>query len=461
MRLLPPLPSLRVLPGRLRPSSPSGPRTSVLPSPASGSRRPWCVRRFGPLGARCRARPSRSSGPLPRDRCWSAPGEAPVTRLNAAAPSARRSGSHGATTRGRRPHVLDTSGFGRCVRTVQGYGRRLMPVPGPLAQAPESGPARPHDVAHVPAGGVALQVTGVSARGALAALMAFAAFASLAALTGVAAARAGGRGAPAEPGPTAPQAAEAPPPTSADRAWPVDGEAGSRPTILRGWEPPPAPWAPGHRGVDLAAAPGTTIRAAAPGEVTFAGVVAGRGVLTIQLSGTGEPPLRTTYEPVRASVRKGDRVDAGQPVGILQQGPFHCHEPCLHWGLLHGRTYLDPLTLIPPRMQQGGPSRLLPLTGVPVPPERPRSAGPHTDGASGGRETFERRATADGGVSGERRPMGLGIAWRPARAGATWRVGAAGSGRWPPGSASADGAPCPECLGGEVAAGWQRLRPSG
>ncbi|MFD9815239.1 murein hydrolase activator EnvC family protein [Streptomyces sp. NPDC059080] len=264
--------------------------------------------------------------------------------------------------------------------------------------------------------------------------MAFAALASLAALTGVAAARAGGRGAPAEPGPIAPQAAEATPPASADRAWPVDGETGSRPTILRGWEPPPAPWAPGHRGVDLAAAPGTTVRAAAPGEVTFAGVVAGRGVLTIQLSGTGEPPLRTTYEPVRASVRKGDRVDAGQPVGVLQQGPFHCHEPCLHWGLLRGRSYLDPLTLIPPRMQQRGPSRLLPLTDVPVPPDTPPDGGTSHGRGERGRETFESRGTVVGGVSGERRSMGPGIAWRPARAGATWRAGAARSGRRPPGT---------------------------
>ncbi|MFF9482316.1 M23 family metallopeptidase [Streptomyces sp. NPDC014733] len=123
--------------------------------------------------------------------------------------------------------------------------------------------------------------------------------------------------------------------------------------------------------MDLAAPPGTTVRAAAPGEVAFAGVVAGRGVVTVQLSDTGEPPLRTTYEPVHASVRKGDRVAAGQPVGVLQQGPFHCHETCLHWGLLRGKTYLDPLTLLPPDMRRTGPSRLLPLTGVPTPPDTP------------------------------------------------------------------------------------------
>ncbi|UQA92828.1 M23 family metallopeptidase [Streptomyces halobius] len=140
-----------------------------------------------------------------------------------------------------------------------------------------------------------------------------------------------------------------------------------RPTVLRGWKPPPSPWAAGHRGVDLAAKAGATVRAAAPGRVAFAGTVAGRGVLTIELSRSGRPPLRTTYEPVRATTRIGERVAAGQPVAVLQHGPFHCRAPCLHWGLLRGKSYLDPLTLLPPPMLRGGPSRLLPVIGVPVP----------------------------------------------------------------------------------------------
>ncbi|WP_079146019.1 M23 family metallopeptidase [Streptomyces lydicus] len=159
----------------------------------------------------------------------------------------------------------------------------------------------------------------------------------------------------------------------ADRAWPVDGKgrSGIRPTVLRGWEPPPAPWAAGHRGVDLASPVGATVRSAAPGRVTYAGKVADRGVLTIELSPSGRPPLRTTYEPVRATVHKGQRVAAGQPVGELQRGPFHCREPCLHWGLRRGKTYLDPLSLLPPSMRNGGPSRLLPVFGVPLPADGP------------------------------------------------------------------------------------------
>ncbi|MFE2159103.1 murein hydrolase activator EnvC family protein [Streptomyces lydicus] len=160
----------------------------------------------------------------------------------------------------------------------------------------------------------------------------------------------------------------------ADRSWPVDGQgrSGIRPTVLRGWEPPPAPWAAGHRGVDLASSVGAPVRSAAPGRVAYAGNVAGRGVLTIELSRSGRPPLRTTYEPVRATVHRGQRVTAGQPVGVLQRGPFHCREPCLHWGLRRGKTYLDPLSLLPPTMRNSGPSRLLPVFGIPLP------AGGHT-----------------------------------------------------------------------------------
>ncbi|WP_460037323.1 peptidoglycan DD-metalloendopeptidase family protein [Streptomyces cavourensis] len=140
--------------------------------------------------------------------------------------------------------------------------------------------------------------------------------------------------------------------------WPLAG----RPAVVRGWEPPPGPYGPGHRGVDLAARAGDTVVAAATGRVAFAGRVAGRGVLVIELAGSGAPPLRTTYEPVRALVAKGDEVVAGRPVGLLEAGPFHCAGGCLHWGLRRGEAYLNPLSLL-----RRGPPRLLPVSGVPEP----------------------------------------------------------------------------------------------
>ncbi|MBK3586248.1 M23 family metallopeptidase, partial [Streptomyces sp. MBT57] len=145
------------------------------------------------------------------------------------------------------------------------------------------------------------------------------------------------------------------------------GPAPGGPAGSGGAYPAAGPYGPGHRGVDLAARPGTEVLAAATGRVSFAGRVAGRGVLVIELAGSGAPPLRTTYEPVRALVAKGDDVVAGRPVGVLEAGPFHCAAGCLHWGLRRGDAYLDPLSLLPPALLRRGPSRLLPVFGVPEP----------------------------------------------------------------------------------------------
>jgi murein DD-endopeptidase MepM/ murein hydrolase activator NlpD len=77
--------------------------------------------------------------------------------------------------------------------------------------------------------------------------------------------------------------------------------------------------------------------------VRFAGLLAGRGVISIEHAGG----LRTTYEPVTVTVRIGDRVAAGEPIGRLVAGHSGCPVvACLHWGLRRGDAYLDPLTLL-------------------------------------------------------------------------------------------------------------------
>ena len=124
------------------------------------------------------------------------------------------------------------------------------------------------------------------------------------------------------------------------------------PLVVRGFEPPVARWLAGHRGVDLAAAAGTTVRAPGPGVVTYAGMLAGRGVVVIS---HGE--LRTTYEPVSPLVTPGQPVGPGAPIGQVTPNTSHCRPAiCLHWGLLRGDTYLDPLRLL-----DAAPVRLLPL----------------------------------------------------------------------------------------------------
>ncbi|GAA2513871.1 M23 family metallopeptidase [Pilimelia columellifera] len=135
----------------------------------------------------------------------------------------------------------------------------------------------------------------------------------------------------AVPGPTV----EARLPTPA--TWPARGP------VVRAFQPPPQPWLPGHRGVDLAVQPGASVVAAAAGRVVFAGRLADRGVISIEHSGG----FRTTYEPVVASVRRGQQVRIGERVGVVGDNHPGCvASACLHWGAIHHGDYLDPLLLV-------------------------------------------------------------------------------------------------------------------
>ena len=157
--------------------------------------------------------------------------------------------------------------------------------------------------------------------------------------------------------------------------------------VLRGFEAPVSEWGPGHRGVDLGAPGGSTVVAAGAGTVTFAAVLAARGVVVV----AHPDGLRTTYEPVTPSVRVGAQVARGGPLGRLTLTGSHClPRACLHWGALRGSVYLDPLTLLG---LAPGPVRLLPLgpggdatSGAlplaPAPPAMRPLAGP---GVAGGR----------------------------------------------------------------------------
>lgn len=159
-------------------------------------------------------------------------------------------------------------------------------------------------------------------------------------------------GPPAGRPPTAARGVEPPPAVTpvAGAVWPLT----PAPDVVRGFDPPLSRYGAGHRGADLLGSPGQAVVAAAPGRVTFAGSLAGRGVVVVSHGAT-----RTTYEPVTATVAVGDTVAAGARIGTLQAVASHCAPAtCLHWGLIEGETYLDPLTLV-----GAGPVRLLPLVG--------------------------------------------------------------------------------------------------
>lgn len=118
------------------------------------------------------------------------------------------------------------------------------------------------------------------------------------------------------------------------------------PIVLTPFAPPATRYGAGHRGVDLAAQPGSPVVAAGAGVVIFAGPLAGRGVISVEHPGG----LRTTYEPVTAAVTVGTTVSPGQPIGALEPGHAGCAPAnCLHWGArLPGRLYLDPMSLLGP-----------------------------------------------------------------------------------------------------------------
>lgn len=138
--------------------------------------------------------------------------------------------------------------------------------------------------------------------------------------------------------------------------WPLSGT----PPVLRHFDRPPERWMAGHRGVDLGAVDGT-VRSPADGVVVFAGTVVDRPVLTID-HGDG---LLSSFEPVTASLGKGEAVRAGQAVGQISTEP-HCPGLCVHWGVRRNGEYVNPLpfvsdrrpsVLLPPVTSSEGPAR--------------------------------------------------------------------------------------------------------
>ncbi len=120
---------------------------------------------------------------------------------------------------------------------------------------------------------------------------------------------------------------------------PVDG------AVVHPFEEPVSVYGPGHRGADLAAPPGTPVRAANDGVVSFAGSVAGTMHVTVAHTGG----LRTSYSFLsQVSVREGQQVARGDVLGATGgTGPDH-DGSALHLGLRVGDRYVDPMQLFRP-----------------------------------------------------------------------------------------------------------------
>ncbi|KTR93473.1 peptidase M23 [Microbacterium testaceum] len=116
--------------------------------------------------------------------------------------------------------------------------------------------------------------------------------------------------------------------------WPVDEVR-----LVRRFEAPAHAYGPGHRGLDLAST--AVVRAPAAGHIAFAGMVAGRSVLTID-HGDG---LVTTLEPVQTDLTVGAAVSRGSPVGVVAP-EGHSRPGTVHFGVRWGGEYINPLRLL-------------------------------------------------------------------------------------------------------------------
>lgn len=135
--------------------------------------------------------------------------------------------------------------------------------------------------------------------------------------------------------------------------WPVTGP------VIRGYDPPEDPYGSGHRGIDIAVASGTPVRAAEAGTVTFAGTVGGQLFVTVNHGGG----LASTYSWVsQLLVRKNDLVAQGQTIALSGVGHPGSSVTHLHLGAKLGGDYVDPMAYLAP----------LPVTGMirlaPLPP---------------------------------------------------------------------------------------------
>ena len=128
----------------------------------------------------------------------------------------------------------------------------------------------------------------------------------------------------------------APAPLGKRFAWPLAGGIISSAFGIREGKP--------HEGVDIAAPQGSEIRAAADGEVVYAGNgIRGYGNVVIVRHADG---FLTVYaHNLQNRVQKGERVLRGQVVGLVGQ-TGHATAPHLHFEVRYGEAPRNPMTYL-------------------------------------------------------------------------------------------------------------------
>jgi murein DD-endopeptidase MepM/ murein hydrolase activator NlpD len=110
--------------------------------------------------------------------------------------------------------------------------------------------------------------------------------------------------------------------------------------VTRDFRAPVTEYAPGHRGIDLAARPGDGVLSARAGRVSFVGNVAGTAVVSIE----HDSGWVTSYLPVISNVALNQQVSEGESIGSLAPDESHCS--CLHFGVRYRDGYVSPLLVL-------------------------------------------------------------------------------------------------------------------
>lgn len=122
----------------------------------------------------------------------------------------------------------------------------------------------------------------------------------------------------------------------ADWMWPVEGPR----RVVERFVAPAHDYGPGHRGIDIEAPVGVSVRAPAAGVVAFRGTVVDRAVLTIAHPGG----LVSSFEPVRSDLVVGSAVAVGDLIGVVDVGG-HSSPGTMHLGVRLDGAYVDPMLL--------------------------------------------------------------------------------------------------------------------
>lgn len=105
--------------------------------------------------------------------------------------------------------------------------------------------------------------------------------------------------------------------------------------VLDPFRAPPCDRCAGNRGLDLATSPGTDVRAATNGTVTFAGLVAGRTYVVVRAN--ADRRVRVTYGGLATlAVARGHAVAQGESLGTAADTLFY--------GVRVGDRHVDPLS---------------------------------------------------------------------------------------------------------------------